>query len=124
MPVHTLSELLRLKHETQLLKGATLGFGEEEVDRQPLYDDPTTVKDVVSPANGIKRNGVDVGVEEDGKPHSELLKRDTFGALLEGEEFDEVGVGKSVPRNVVEPRAEVSDAPTDEGVGLTVSRGR
>lgn len=99
--IDDLLRLLTLEHERQLLEGAVVRLWEEEVHRRDFDKDPNAVHDVVLPADGVQRDWINVGVEEDGEADGELFDSDTFGTLLEGEYFDHVGVSECVPTNVV-----------------------
>ncbi len=93
---------LALKHKAELLERAIVRLREEEIHGGNLDKNPDAVDNVVLPANGVERDGVDICVKEDSEADCELLKRDALGPLLKGEYLDQVGVRKGVPANVVE----------------------
>lgn len=111
-PIHIMEHLLNilldlglhlftLEHEAELLKGTPMSFREQEVHCCDLHQNPNAVDNVVSPTNIVQCNGVNVGVEEHSKSDGELLECNSLGALLIGEDLNHVGVGESIPTEVV-----------------------
>ena len=100
----TLSLLLRVhifEHKAQLFQSAVVGLREDKVHCCNLDQNPDAVDDVVLPADGPKRNWINIRVEKDCESDRELLDGDTLRALLVWEDFYKVRVGEGVPSEVV-----------------------
>jgi len=90
--------------ESELLEGAVVRLGVEEVDGEELKGDPAAVDGEVLPVDGLERNRVDVGREETTALAENLFDTDTHGTLSVGENFDEESVSERVVANVVARR--------------------
>ena len=76
--------------ECQLLKGATLCLGVEEVDDDDFKADHEVVHDEVFPSGVVHSDGVDERGEETGTTNKELLDGNTTGSLGVWEKFNKV----------------------------------
>lgn len=102
------AHLFALKHERKLLQTPSQCLREQEIYRGDFHQNPHAIDEIVLPSDGVERDGVDVGVEEDGEAHRQLLDGDALGTLLVREDLHHVGVSQGVPANVVEPISLVS----------------
>lgn len=65
-----------------------VGFWEEQVHCRNLDQYPYAIDNVVLPTDAIQCNRVNISVEEDGEPDSQLLNGNTLGTLLVWEDLD------------------------------------
>ncbi len=65
-----------------------MGFRKEQVNCRNLNHYPHAVNKVILPPNAVQCYWIDVGVEEDSEPDSQLLDGDTLRTLLVWEHLD------------------------------------
>ena len=84
------------------LERGVAGLDVEAVDDDELDEEPDVVDDVVLPAEGVERDGVDVAVEEEGQVDTQEHDGDALGADAVGQDLDTVADQQSRPGRVVE----------------------
>jgi hypothetical protein len=83
--------LLTIEQPSNIFQSQTASLGVLEPDAEDHGDQDSKEHKVVLPLNGIKRDGIDEGVEEGEGERGHLDEGETFGSQLVGPDLDGVG---------------------------------